>query len=280
MLCQIKLNILIIDKNIHKKNSYNVMKNIQLYGLFRTGTNYITKLIEDNYLAKIYSEGNEFGLNDRGFCTNWKHGPYVGHMLKEEYPMVIVAKNPYSWLVSCYKYWRKFPLGPDLSNFSFSKFVKASPCYLEGTATVPFMFRAKNIMQYYWNSYYNWTSIRSTKFFLLQYEAILENPEGSLNKMADFLSLERRDGDFKNTKKNVLWNIKEDDGKHRIRNSSIVKEIKEKDFDLDYYTNKKYLDEYNDDLLKYIENEWDHNLAYQIGYELEPYMCFEKLELN
>ena len=171
------------------------MKKIQLYGLFRTGTNYVSQLIENNFLVKIHHEGNEYGLNDRGFCTNWKHGSYIGHLLKEEYPAVIVTKNPYAWLVSCYNYWRKYPIGPELDNFSFEQFIKATPCTLEGCETVPFMFRAKNLMQYYWNANYNWTSVRSTPIFVVQYEAVLEDAEGVFAQMANVFDFERK-GEF------------------------------------------------------------------------------------
>lgn len=254
------------------------MKSIQLYGLFRTGTNYVAKLLESNFLVKIYHEGNEHGLNDKGFCTNWKHGPYVGHLLKEEHPMVIVTKNPYSWLVSCYKYWKKFPLGPEIEKFSFEQFVKASPCCLEGSATVPFMFRAKNLMQYYWNAYYHWTSVRSTPFFVMQYEAVLEDAEGAFTQLAECFDLESR-GEFVNLEKNVLWDVKDDENKFRLRNTPLAMEAKDKDFDLSYYDEKKYLEYYNDDLLKYIKKEWDFDLGGKMSYVTESPTHFEKLKL-
>lgn len=234
------------------------MKKIQLYGLFRTGTNYVSKLIENNFLVKIHHEGNEHGLNDREFCTNWKHGPYVGHLLKKEYPAVIVTKNPYSWLVSCYNYWRKYPLlGPELENFSFEQFVMATPCTLEGSATVPFMFRSKNLMQFYWNSYYHWTSVISTPIFVVQYEAVLENAENVFTQMADVFNFEKT-GEFEDIKKNVLWDIKDDGNEFRTRN-----------FDPSHYNDKKYLEYFNDNLLEYIKNEWDFNLGNKLAYELE-----------
>lgn len=251
------------------------MKKIQLYGLFRTGTNYVSEILERNFFVKIHKEGNEYGLNNKGFCTNWKHGPYVGHLLHEEFPMVIVSKNPYSWLVSCYKYWQKYPLGPEIESFSFEQFVKASPCCLEGSATVPFMFRAKNLMQYYWNAYYHWTSVRSTKFFIVQYEAVLEDCEGTFNKLANFLELESRE-EFNNIEKNVLWNVDESN-QLRIENNPIDMTATQQDFNKDYYENKEWMEMYSDDLLRYVKNEWDISIGNLLSYRTESPTCFEKL---
>tara|TARA_Y100000034_G_scaffold6762_1_gene7445 strand:+ start:7989 stop:8756 length:768 start_codon:yes stop_codon:yes gene_type:complete len=251
------------------------MKEIQLYGLFRTGTCYFAKLVESNFFVKIHHEGDDRNLNSKGFCTNWKHGPYVGHLLKEEFPMVIVTKSPYSWLVSCYNYWRKFPLGPELDNFTFEQFVKASPCCLEGSATVPFMFRAKNLMQYYWNANYHWTSVRSTEFFVMQYEAMLEDAEKALTQLAECFDLEPR-GEFKNIEKNVLWNwrtmLKGDD-----HHNQLADDVRDQNFDSSHYKEKKYLDYYNDDLLKYVKNEWDIELGNKLAYRSENPTYFEKL---
>jgi len=253
------------------------MKKVQLHGLFRTGTNYVANLLEKNYEVEIHKEGNSHGLNDRGFCTNWKHGPYVGHLLKEEHPMVIVTKNPYSWLVSCYKYWKKFPIGPEIENYSFEQFVKATPCCLEGSATVPFLFRAKNLMQYYWNAYYHWTSVRSTKFFVMQYEAVLEDAEGAFNKLATCFELEPK-GAFENIEKNVLWNVKDDGNEFRLRNTKLAMESREKKFDSAYYDDSKFLEYYSDDLLDYVKGEWDAELGRKMAYSTHSPSCFEKLD--
>jgi len=246
------------------------MQKIQLYGSFRTGTNYISKLLENNFLVKIHHEGDEHGLNDRGFCVNWKHGPYVGQFLAEEYPTIIVTKNPYSWLVSCYNYWRKYPLGPELENFTFKQFVMASPCTLEGSATVPFMFRAKNLMQYYWNSYYHWTSVRSTPIFVVQYEAVLENAEDVLTQIANAFEFESR-GQFENIEKNVLWDVKDDENELRLRHSAIAMDIRDKNFDPSHYNQKKYLEHYDTELLEYIKSEWDVNLGNKLAYAVEDH---------
>jgi hypothetical protein len=224
-------------------------------------------LLEDNFNAEIHHEGNENHLNEKGFCINWKHGPYVGHTLKEEFPMVIITKNPYAWLVSCYNYWRKFPLGPEIKDFTFEQFVTSSPCRLEGSATVPYMCRAKNIMQYYWNSYYHWTSVRSTPFFVMQYEAILEDAEGAFGKLAKCFDLEPK-RKFENIEKNVLWNwrtmAKGDD-----HHNKLAEGIRAENFNQAYYSNKEYMNHFSNDLLEYIKNEWDFDLGHKMAYEVK-----------
>ena len=241
-----------------------MIKKIQLYGLFRTGSCYFAKLLEDNFHAKVHHEGDENHLNENGFCINWKHGPYVGHTLKEEFPMVIITKDPYAWLVSCYNYWRKFPLGPEIKDFTFEQFVMSSPCRLEGSSTVPYMQRANNIMQYYWNSYYHWTSVRSTPFFVMQYEAILEDAEKSFTQLADCFKLEPRKK-FENIEKNVLWSqrtMAKGDNHH----NNLAEGIRETDFDRTYYNDKEYMSYYSDELLEYIEKEWDFDLGNKLAY--------------
>lgn len=252
------------------------MKKLQLYGLFRTGTNYITHLIEDNFFAKIYKHG-EKGLNYKGFCTNWKHGPYVGNLLKEEYPMIIVTKNPYSWLTSCYKYWKKFPIGPKLDKFTFEEFVKTTPCKLEGSATVPFMFRSKNIMQYYWNAYYHWLSVRSTEQILIRYEDVMNNPEETLTKALYNIEKKKK---FKNIENNVLWDVRDDDKKFKLKNHPSAREYREKKFNPNFYRNKIYLDQFSDDLLKFVEKEWDDEVANKLKYEIEKPKFLEKIILS
>ena len=66
---------------------------IKVYGLLRTGTNYITQLIDLNYEA--------FSLSS--IEGGWKHGPCE---YDPDIKYVFMVKDPYSWVVSLFE-WEK-----------------------------------------------------------------------------------------------------------------------------------------------------------------------------
>ncbi len=66
---------------------------IKLYGLQRTGTNYVTSLIQKNF-------GDEVIFDN----TGWKHGHHFSYPEPDEPNVIVVSKNPYAWMLSCYKY--------------------------------------------------------------------------------------------------------------------------------------------------------------------------------
>jgi hypothetical protein len=70
-------------------------KIIKQYGLPRSGTNYIKCFIEKNYFVRVLSN-----FNDCGHALSWKHGKYVPTTLD----CFATIKDPYSWIVSFYKY--------------------------------------------------------------------------------------------------------------------------------------------------------------------------------
>lgn len=71
------------------------MKNIKLYGLQRSGTNYIARLIEKNFRnVRVWHNGP-----DEKF---WKHGPPQEAPGMDGY--LLLVKNPFAWVVSYRKY--------------------------------------------------------------------------------------------------------------------------------------------------------------------------------
>jgi len=84
---------------------------VKIYGLPRTGTNFLGVMIERNFGAQIAGSRK----------SGWKHGTYVDTGI----PCVGLVKNPYSWLVSLWK-WRT------LANpITFKAWLKKSsdPCH-------------------------------------------------------------------------------------------------------------------------------------------------------
>ena len=110
---------------------------IKIYGLQRSGTNWLGFLIQENFkdVRVLVNEGG------------WKHGYYIiPWSLKKEVDIISIIKNPYSWLVSVYNYWgpdRKKNIGPNLKGVDFDTFVRNR--YLgEQQKGIPFIMRAKN----------------------------------------------------------------------------------------------------------------------------------------
>lgn len=250
---------------------------IKIHGLQRTGTNYVSNIIKNNF--------KEVELLETG---GWKHGPYCGYLLEKEPSVIIVSKNIYAWLVSCYEYWRKIDgLGPDLSNVSFEEFVMKSPAVLEGSEDVPFLFRAKNLIQYYQNFYFHWLSIKfrepHNRVCLIRYEDILSNFDKTISDLADIFNLHKPEK-AENIKNEVIWGY--DDYNPEIEGSydksveTYIKEHTKKFKKTNYYNNQGYMDNYNDKLLKFIESEWDNWLMApeRLDYKVEKISLFEKLK--
>lgn len=71
----------------------------KVYGLQRTGTNLMQALMARNFHVRYLTEQ----------ATGWKHGPLSeAAMANDGVPtrFIFCVKNPYAWLVSCYRYFR------------------------------------------------------------------------------------------------------------------------------------------------------------------------------
>jgi len=71
----------------------------KIFGLQRTGTNVMAALLTQNFYAKSIER-----------WTDWKHGRVEELLVSwNGVPVryVVCARNPYAWLVSCYRYFQK-----------------------------------------------------------------------------------------------------------------------------------------------------------------------------
>lgn len=243
---------------------------IKLYGLQRTGTNYVTNLIQKNF-------GDEVRFNNAG----WKHGHYFTH--PEEPNIVIVSKDPYAWMLSCYKYWKELPeIGPDLTDTTFEEFVTTSPVMLEGSSDIPYLIRATNLMEYYNNMYFHWLSIRfkrdDRKICLIRYEDALADVDKTLSDIASVFGLRQKS--YTNIENEVVWGY--DDWSNQTGETKEYLKDKVKKFEKrDFYVEAQYLDSYNDNMLKFIHESWDNWLMApeRLGYKVRQ-SVFEKLKLS
>jgi hypothetical protein len=101
----------------------------KVFGLQRTGTNLMQALMQKNFQVRYLSEAS----------TGWKHGApqpacFIDGGSKTRF--VFCVKNPYAWLVSCYRYFCRAhttdqTVAPDFKrdpSMSFAEFV-CSPSY-------------------------------------------------------------------------------------------------------------------------------------------------------
>ena len=72
---------------------------VKIFGLQRTGTNLSAALLAKNFHVEVLGEG-----------TGWKHGRVLRLPARrngEAVRFVVCVRDPYSWLVSCYRYFKK-----------------------------------------------------------------------------------------------------------------------------------------------------------------------------
>src|SRR4051812_23752277 len=77
---------------------------VKIFGLQRTGTNLAAALLSRNFQVKLIEHGTEWKHGRVGDASRTWNGSPVG--------FVLCVRNPYSWLVSCYRYFTK-ALGRD-----------------------------------------------------------------------------------------------------------------------------------------------------------------------
>lgn len=221
---------------------------IKIHGLQRSGTNYLSYLINENF------ENTKVLVNIGG----WKHGYYMCPWAtgKEIHTLVIV-KNPYSWLSSIYDYWgpgRKKNIGPDLKGVPFDDFVRNRIC-LEPQKDIPYLLRASNPIQHWNNMNFHWTTIRLNEksLFVVTYESLLNNTEMCLNKISSSFSIKRK-LNIDNCKNTVLPS-----DEHIIVGDEWTKKK--------FYDEEKYLNLYNSETIQFVNDQLDLDLMIGFGYE-------------
>lgn len=223
---------------------------VKAYGLQRSGTNYVTHFINENF------ENVKVLVNLAG----WKHGPYAAPwILGQEVHVVAIAKNPYAWLVSLYKYWgpeSKINIGPDLDGIAFEEFVTCK-VYFEKTKNIPYLLRASNPVQHWNNMYFHWSSIRlvEKQICLISYEKLLADPTGSLDILSKIFGFKAK---FETAL--VCDKILEPSGEDsKLSTESWTGKT--------YYDNQSYLEYYTPELIEFVNKELDIEMMLQFGYD-------------
>jgi len=147
------------------------MKEIKIFGLRRTGTNYLQNVFNRNYRGRIVNTGG------------WKHGNYkVKQVLGHELDCVVISKNIYSWLTSLHKRYKNWP---------FYKIVETA-----------------DWIEMYNFAYSNWLDIpkklKNKKCVFVKYEDLVEHPKEECQKIATTLNIERSNKNFNDITQVIL----------------------------------------------------------------------------
>lgn len=145
-------------------NMSDVKKDLKMFGLKRTGTNWLLQLLGKNYYLNWF-------INNGG----WKHGRYrVKELLGRDMDCIVMVKDLYSWLVSMHRYRGMWGGG------DFGEFVKDGQ-FVEHW----------NLMNRHWLE----TSKAFPKPFkmvIVRYEDLLENPEKECGRIASEIGLTKK----------------------------------------------------------------------------------------
>jgi hypothetical protein len=214
----------------------------KMFGLQRTGTNLMLSLMKLNFVVYSLERGSE-----------WKHG-VVKHpnRIWNGLParFVLCVKNPYAWLVSCYRYFQKSyradgtvaPQFRENAAMSFAEFVRG-PCY-EFESPV-----------HRWNKMYeHWIAfLPSNRTVTIRQDDQLYNQYQVLEHAEKKLAL---------TRKNECLQC--------INDKVEVGEKVVGTMNHEYYLMKEYLSEYTHELLNQVNSIIDVNLLSHFYYTIEP----------
>ena len=222
---------------------------IKIHGLQRSGTNYISHLIDTNFK-------NAKSLVNLG---GWKHGFYAAPwFLGKEVHVIMITKNPYSWLVSMFRYWgpdKKLRIGPNLEGVTFDEFVR-NRCIFERQRDIPFLYRSTNPVQHWNNMNFHWMSIRMNlkNVFVMTYESLTERTHLTLSNIETAFKLERVNEEFSDCDKT-------------FQPTGEITKPTDQRWNKDYYKKAEYLDMFSQDLLDFVNDQLDLDVMCKLEYD-------------
>ncbi len=137
-------------------------------------------------------------------------------------------------------------------------------------------------MEFYNNMYFHWLSIRfknpDRKLCLIRYEDALINVDKTLNDIASLFNLKKKS--YTNIENEVIWGYDNWAETTSPETNEYLKDKVKKFEKRRYYVEEEYMDEFNDDMLKFIERSWDNWLMApeRLGYKPRR-SVFEKIKM-
>jgi hypothetical protein len=239
-------------RTLFQKNSPQVA----VMGAFRTGTNYVRFLLEQNFQCRILYD-----------AYGWKHGgvPVVTRYSGLAYPsipVVYVVKHPAAFITSLYDYFidknRNIAAPTD-----WASFLREPLVIFDSKPEESSQMRFANPMQYWNFIYWNLSTLPAARFqsFGLRYETVLENPQGEIGRVAEALGLHRKSEGF-SLPEGKLARMND---KQRFEPQ---KAVTTETFNAVLYRNNSYLNRYADADLDVLRAELDPQLMARFDYQL------------
>ena len=233
------------------------MQELKEYGCQRSGTNFLRVILQENYEVRLLTN-----------IGGWKHGFYeLPSRLHREVDCVICVKDPYAWLISQY-------------NFRHPRKETSFATYLRTPLTVGRPPRGQvsssSPVKLWVTMYKHWLSfdLLHRRKFLLRYEQVLADPEGSIREVVSALGLRRhhplryriarRLGLAGSSPEFFLPTVHLMGVPNKYRDKDIKRGAK---FDPERYKKRSYLDAFTPELLDMINAELDQGLLDQLGYK-------------
>ncbi|WP_457940347.1 hypothetical protein [Mesorhizobium sp. 10J20-29] len=237
------------------------LRKIAVVGALRSGTNFLKYLLEQNFL--VSADFNAFG---------WKHSgiPVLSHNSALDYPdvpLAYIVKNPYAFAVSLHRYHQRISTHGDRISISGSEGWSAflvNPIVISDSqlAGSPQM-RFANPFQYWNFLYWNLETLDQKRFCAVgfNYEDLIADPE-TVRSIERVVRLRRRPSALV-TPGNQMRRL----GGRTAPTSITGYETPER-FDLNYYTEKRYLHPYTPEQLAFVRSEISIWLMERRGYRI------------
>lgn len=245
------------------------MKKIKIYGERNTGTNYLTNLVDKNFLVNQlqgvvpntkFWTFSERTINLYFFFTKkknlgWKHSSVILPLIQnysdiEHIYFITLTKNPYTYLLSLYKHPYHY-IGTKPS--SFSEFIRS-----KWTTQYRDFYKNKFFENpiYMWNyknrTYLNLMKKFPTQTYNLTYESLLKDYKLELNKIQKLFHLEYKTEEVSN----YTHSTKEKNKSHTDYQN--------------YYLNEAWKKELTDEDIDYINKHLDMDIMHSFGYTKLP----------
>ena len=227
------------------------MQTFKIYGVFRSGTNLLKLLIEQNMDAECrFSIGGHKHL-----YSPMNFGP-DGYIVPDEKALVCV-KDPYASMASLFRYAklvkvRHFDCGRSWETFLTSRFVVSID-----QAPYPPSFWFRSPIDYWTSHYFHMASLPAERAIIVRYEDVLADPYAVLERIA------RHFPGTMMTSQSVALPA---NAMARMREKLADKPVTDRPFDIGWYNLRQYMREFSAPQLAEMRGALDTDLMDRLGY--------------
>lgn len=228
---------------------------LNLLGLFRSGTNFTRSVLEWNYDVEIFYD-----------AYGWKHTvvPTFTRTSSFKYPkggLLVVVKNPYSTLRSWFSYARKNGRNLRCNTDTFGQFLSHPIIFFdEGNPGISPEYYYSSPIQMWNGVVWNHLSVADQLGgSVVDYDMMLIDPETCCDRIARIQGFTRTSQEF-TVPEQVTVNM--NDAMRPAEKSAYT--LKRK-FDKSYFTEKQYLQDFSEEDMSWVSRELDARLLKRLA---------------